>query len=80
MPERGGAGAVEIHAAMRYCKGMLTIILECRDNEAELAQTLSALVTGAVQGIVRDVIVLDHGSRDGSAKVADAAGCRLLTN
>ncbi len=80
MPEHGGAGAVEIHAAMRYCKGMLTIILECRDNEAELAQTLSALVTGAVQGIVRDVIVLDHGSRDGSAKVADAAGCRFLTS
>lgn len=59
---------------------MLTIIMECRDNEAELAQTLSALVTGAVQGLVRDVIVLDHGSRDGSAKVADAAGCRFLTS
>ncbi len=42
--------------------GMLTIIMECRDDEAELAQTLSALVSGAVEGIVRDVIVLDHGS------------------
>ncbi len=59
---------------------MLTIILECRDNEAELAQTLSALVSGAVEGVVRDVIVLDHGSRDGSAKVADAAGCRFLSH
>ena len=58
---------------------MLTIILECRDNEAELAQTLSALVPGAVEGVVRDVIVLDHGSRDGSPEVADAAGCRFLT-
>jgi hypothetical protein len=59
---------------------MLTIILECRDNEAELAQTLSALVAGAVEGVVRDVIVLDHGSRDGSSTVADAAGCRFLTD
>jgi hypothetical protein len=59
---------------------MLTIIMECRDDEAELAQTLSALVSGAVEGIVRDVIVLDHGSRDGSSLVADAAGCRFLTN
>lgn len=59
---------------------MLTIIMECRDNEAELAQTLSALVSGAVEGVVRDVIVLDHGSRDGSSKVADAAGCRFLTS
>lgn len=59
---------------------MLTIIMECRDNEAELAQTLSALVCGAVEGVVRDVIVLDRGSRDGSAAVADAAGCRFLTD
>jgi hypothetical protein len=58
---------------------MLTIIMESRDNEAELAQTLSALVAGAVEGVVRDVTVLDHGSRDGSSKVADAAGCRFLT-
>jgi len=57
---------------------MLTIIMECRDNEAELAQTLSALVPGAVEGVVRDVIVLDRGSRDGSSTVADAAGCRFL--
>ena len=74
------AQAVEIHVAMRYWWGMLTIIMECRDNEAELAQTLSALVAGAVEGLVRDVIVLDHGSRDGSSRVADAAGCRFLTN
>ena len=40
---------------------MLTIIMESRDSEAELAQTLSALVSGAVEGLVRDVIVLDHG-------------------
>lgn len=59
---------------------MLTIIMECRDNEVELAQTLSALVSGAVEGIVRDVIVLDHGSSDGSSTVADAAGCRFLTH
>lgn len=59
---------------------MLTIIMECRDNEAELAQTLSVLVTGAVEGLVRDVIVLDHGSHDGSSRVADAAGCRFLTH
>lgn len=59
---------------------MLTIIMECRDDEAELAQTLSALVAGAVEGLVRDVIVLDRGSRDGSATVADAAGCRFLAD
>ncbi len=59
---------------------MMTIILETRDNEAELAQTLSALVSGAVEGLVSDVIILDHGSRDGSSRVADAAGCRFLVS
>jgi hypothetical protein len=56
---------------------MLTVLMECRDQEAELAQTLSMLVSAAVEGLVSDVIVLDHGSRDGSSRVADAAGCRF---
>lgn len=56
---------------------MLTIIMETRDNEAELVQTLSVLVAGAVEGLVSDVIILDHGSKDGSSRVAEAAGCRF---
>jgi hypothetical protein len=56
---------------------MLTVIMECRDQESELAQTLSGLVPAAVEGLVSDVVVLDHGSRDGSSHVADAAGCRF---
>jgi hypothetical protein len=57
---------------------MLTVLLECRDDEPRLAHTLAVLVSGAVDGLVSDVIVLDHGSRDGSARVADAAGCRFI--
>ncbi len=45
-----------------------------------MAQTLSALVSGAVEGLVSDVVILDHGSTDGSSRVADAAGCRFHTN
>src|SRR6218665_2877365 len=56
---------------------MLTVLMECRDQEPELAQTLAVLVTGAVEGLVSDVVILDHGSRDGTEKVADAAGCRF---
>lgn len=57
---------------------MLTVLIECRDNEPELAHTLAVLVAGAVDGLISDVIVLDHDSRDGSARVADAAGCRFV--
>lgn len=56
---------------------MLTVIMECRNNEAQLAHTLSALVTGAVKGLISDVVILDHASQDGSARVAEAAGCRF---
>lgn len=56
---------------------MLTVLMECRNQEPELAQTLAVLVTGAVEGLVSDVVILDHGSEDGSERVADAAGCRF---
>ncbi|MBB4953835.1 glycosyltransferase involved in cell wall biosynthesis [Agrobacterium vitis] len=59
---------------------MLSVIIECFDQESELAQTLTTLVAGAVQGIVADVVVLDNGSSDGTSKLADAAGCRFYVH
>lgn len=56
---------------------MLTVLIECRDQESELAQTLTTLVAGAVEGLICDVVILDHGSNDGTARLADAAGCRF---
>lgn len=58
---------------------MLTVIMECRDQETGLAHTLSVLVAGAIEGLVSDVIVLDHGSTDGSSRLADSAGCRFYS-
>ncbi len=58
---------------------MLTVMMECHNHESELAQTLSGLVSAAVEGLVSDVVVLDHGSLDGTSRVADAAGCRFHT-
>ena len=68
-----------INYAPLYKWAMLTVIIECQDHEPELAQTLAALVAGAVEGLVSDVVVLDHGSSDGTSKVADAAGCRFYS-
>jgi hypothetical protein len=68
-----------IICATLYKQAMLTVIIECRDQEPELAQTLSTLVAGAIEGLVCDVVVLDHGSRDGTSRVADAAGCRFYS-
>ena len=68
-----------INYAPLYKWAMLTVIIECQDHEPELAQTLATLVAGAVEGLVCDVVVLDHGSRDGTSRVADAAGCRFYS-
>jgi glycosyltransferase involved in cell wall biosynthesis len=57
---------------------MLTAIIETRDDEMRLARTLAALVLAATDGFVRDVVVIDRGSADGTLAVADAAGCLIL--
>ncbi|MFZ1680190.1 MAG: glycosyltransferase [Rhizobiaceae bacterium] len=59
---------------------MLSVIIQTRDNEAELARTLATLVGAAVEGLVREVIVCDTGSRDATLKVADHAGCRMVSD
>ena len=59
---------------------MISVLIECKDDEKALAVTLAALVHGAVEGLVAEVVILDRGSRDGTALLADAAGCRFLEN
>tara|TARA_R110002020_G_scaffold136630_13_gene304717 strand:- start:14904 stop:15422 length:519 start_codon:yes stop_codon:yes gene_type:complete len=59
---------------------MISVLIECKDQEKALAVTLASLVRGAVEGLVAEVVILDRGSRDGTALLADAAGCRFLEN
>lgn len=57
---------------------MISVIIATNESEQPLLATLAALVPGAMAGIVSDVIVADAGSRDGTAAVADVAGCRFM--
>jgi glycosyltransferase involved in cell wall biosynthesis len=57
---------------------MITAIFSTLDDEVGLALALAALVPAATEGVVRDVIVIDDGSRDGTLKVADTAGCTIV--
>jgi glycosyltransferase involved in cell wall biosynthesis len=59
---------------------MLTVIIQTKNNEEALARTLSPLVSGAVDGVLRDVIVHDQGSTDHTGKIAEHAGCSLFSN
>jgi glycosyltransferase involved in cell wall biosynthesis len=57
---------------------MLSVIIPTLDSERALVPTLSALVPGATAGLVSDVLVVDGGSRDDTAAVADVGGCNFL--
>ena len=61
-----------------YEDGMITAIIETQNDEVRLAHSLAALVPAATEGVIREVIVVDHGSRDGTLIVADAAGCQIV--
>jgi hypothetical protein len=77
----GAAGVdfqVEFQRPRPYQGSMITAIFATRDVEMGLAHALHALVPGATEGILREVIVVDGGSRDGTRVVADAAGCEIV--
>lgn len=58
---------------------MLSVIIPTRNSERALVPTLAALVPGATEGLVSEVLVADAGSQDETAAVADIAGCNFLT-
>jgi hypothetical protein len=54
---------------------MLSVIIPTHNSERPLVPTLSALVSGATNGLIIEVLVADAGSQDETAAVADVAGC-----
>jgi glycosyltransferase involved in cell wall biosynthesis len=59
---------------------MLTVIIPTHNSERALVPTLAMLVPGAMTGTVREVIVADAGSTDGTAGVVDIAGCDIMVS
>ena len=59
---------------------MLSAIIATHESERTLVPTLAALVPGVTAGLLAEVIVADAGSRDGTAEVADIAGCRFMAS
>jgi glycosyltransferase involved in cell wall biosynthesis len=57
---------------------MITVVIPTLDSERSLVPTLAALVQGSAEGLVREVLLADAGSRDGTHAIADAAGCEIV--
>jgi len=55
-------------------------MIETCNHQDALARTLASLVSGAVEGAIREVLVHDRGSTDQTAAVADHAGCVLVSS
>lgn len=58
---------------------MLTVIVPTFDSEATLAATLTALVPAACEGMVRQVVAVDGGSRDSTLAIAEGFGCDVVS-
>jgi rSAM/selenodomain-associated transferase 2 len=57
---------------------MISIIIPTLNAEKGLAATLTALVPSVVDGLVREVIVVDGGSTDRTLAIVDDAGAKLV--
>ena len=58
---------------------MISVIIPTLNAQPGLAATLTALVPATVDGLVREVIVVDGGSTDRTAAIADEAGTHFVT-
>lgn len=57
---------------------MISVVIPTLNAEACLAETLSALVPAAIDGLVREVIVIDGGSGDATGAIADQSGANFV--
>ena len=56
---------------------MISVVIATHNDERTLGQCLAALVSAAIDGLVREVILADAGSTDDTLEIADDAGARV---
>jgi rSAM/selenodomain-associated transferase 2 len=59
---------------------MISVVIPTLNAESGLAACLSALVPATVDGLIREVIIVDGGSTDRTLKIADQAGAKVITS
>ena len=64
---------------MAHKAPMISVVIPTLNAEPHLVRTLAALVPAAVDGIVKEAIIVDGGSTDETPRIAEQAGARLLT-
>ena len=59
---------------------MISVVIPTFNEAGHLSLTLAALVPAAVDGLVREVVISDGGSTDGTLEAADEAGAKIVTS
>lgn len=58
---------------------MISVVIPTLNPGHRFGEALVALAPGAIEELVKDVVVADAGSTDRTMELADAAGCRIVT-
>jgi rSAM/selenodomain-associated transferase 2 len=56
----------------------LSVIIPALNAAAELPATLAALAPAAIDGLIREVIIVDGGSMDATRKMAEETGAQVI--
>jgi rSAM/selenodomain-associated transferase 2 len=59
---------------------MISVIIPTLDAAPYLARAFAPLISGVAEGIIKEAIVVDGGSRDDSIAIAEAAGATIVAS
>ena len=57
---------------------MISVVVPTLNAEECLTRSLASLVPGVVEGLIKEVVVVDGGSDDSTLEIADSTGCQII--